>query len=47
MATLGTLFLSLVPGSGMRDALVTTMAVQLGGVVVTALLSLRLPRKVG
>ncbi|MEH0578899.1 MULTISPECIES: MFS transporter [Streptomyces] len=47
VATLGTLFLSLVPGMGMRDALVTTLAVQLAGVVVTGLLSLRLPRKVG
>ncbi|MGW2044578.1 MFS transporter [Streptomyces sp. NPDC001858] len=47
VATLGTLFLSLVPGMGMRDALVTTLAVQLAGVVVTALLSLRLPRTVG
>ncbi|MFI1027303.1 MFS transporter [Streptomyces sp. NPDC020951] len=47
VATLGTLFLSLVPGMGMRDALVTTLVVQLAGVVVTALLSLRLPRKVG
>ncbi|WP_256252047.1 MFS transporter [Streptomyces sp. yr375] len=46
VATLGTLFLSLVPGLGMRDALVTTMSVQLAGVAVTALLSLRLPRKV-
>ncbi|GGL68704.1 MFS transporter [Streptomyces fumigatiscleroticus] len=47
VATLGTLFLSLVPGTGMRDALVTTLLVQLAGVVVTGLLSLRLPRTVG
>ncbi|MFI1047456.1 MFS transporter [Streptomyces griseoruber] len=47
VATLGTLFLSLVPGSGMRDALVTTLAVQVAGVVVTGLLSLRLPRRIG
>ncbi|WP_443057618.1 MFS transporter [Streptomyces sp. IBSBF 2806] len=47
VATLGTLFLSLVPGSGMRDALVTTLVVQLAGVVLTGLLSLRLPRHVG
>ena len=47
MATLGTLFLSLVPGSGMRDALLTTLAVQLAGVVLTGALSLRLPRRVG
>ncbi|GAA4293304.1 MFS transporter [Streptomyces venetus] len=46
VATLGTLFLSLVPGTGMRDALVTTLLVQLGGVVLTGLLSLRLPRTV-
>ncbi|MGW2635623.1 MFS transporter [Streptomyces sp. NPDC001348] len=47
VATLGTLFLSLVPGHGMRDALVTTLLVQLAGVVLTGLLSLRLPRRVG
>ncbi|WP_432032855.1 MFS transporter [Streptomyces antibioticus] len=47
VATLGTLFLSLVPGAGMRDALLTTLAVQLGGVALQALLSLRLPRRVG
>ncbi|WP_460065420.1 MFS transporter [Streptomyces sp. YKOK-I1] len=47
VATLGTLFLSLVPGSGMRDALVTTLVVQVAGVVVTGLLSLRLPRRIG
>ncbi|MEW2614343.1 MFS transporter [Streptomyces sp. NPDC047880] len=46
VATLGTLFLSLVPGMGMRDALVTTLLVQLGGVVLTGLLSLRLPRTI-
>ena len=46
VATLGTLFLSLVPGMGMRNALVTTLLVQLGGVVLTGLLSLRLPRTV-
>ncbi|MEV3972470.1 MFS transporter [Streptomyces sp. NPDC050698] len=46
VATLGTLFLSLVPRLGMRDALVTTLLVQLGGVVLTGLLSLRLPRTV-
>ncbi len=44
VATLGTLFLSLIPGLGMRDALVTTLLVQLAGVVLTGLLSLRLPR---
>ncbi|MFC4504844.1 MULTISPECIES: MFS transporter [Streptomyces] len=47
VATLGTLFLSLAPGLGMRDALLTTLAVQVGGVVLTGLLSLRLPRQVG
>ncbi|MFF8943286.1 MFS transporter [Streptomyces sp. NPDC014864] len=47
VATLGTLFLSLVPGLGMRDALVATLLVQLAGVALTALLSLRLPRTVG
>ncbi len=46
VATLGTLFLSLVPGAGMRDALVTTLLVQLAGVALTGLLSLRLPRTV-
>ncbi|MEU6356861.1 MFS transporter [Streptomyces sp. NPDC047072] len=47
VATLGTLFLALVPGVGMRDALITTLLVQLGGVVLTGLLSLRLPRTIG
>lgn len=46
VATLGTLFLSLAPGSGMRNALMTTLAVQLAGVALTGLLSLRLPRGV-
>ncbi|MCZ9347626.1 MFS transporter, partial [Streptomyces sp. TRM76130] len=47
VATLGTLFLSLAPGTGMRDALLVTLLVQLAGVVLTGLLSLRLPRTVG
>ncbi|MGW7210048.1 MFS transporter [Streptomyces sp. NPDC054837] len=47
VATLGTLFLSLTPELGMRDALVTTLLVQLVGVALTGLLSLRLPRTVG
>ncbi|MET8580677.1 MFS transporter [Streptomyces collinus] len=47
VATLGTLFLALVPHQGMRDALVVTLLVQLAGVVLTGLLSLRLPRTVG
>ncbi|MGX1252898.1 hypothetical protein RKD48_005409 [Streptomyces ambofaciens] len=46
VATLGTLFLSLIPGMGMRDALVTTLLVQLAGVALTGLLSLRLPRTI-
>ncbi|MFE0434319.1 MFS transporter [Streptomyces nigra] len=46
VATLGTLFLSLVPGAGMRDALVATLLVQLAGVALTGLLSLRLPRTI-
>ncbi|MEU9915012.1 MFS transporter [Streptomyces sp. NPDC051001] len=47
VATLGTLCLSLTPGLGMRDALVTTLLVQLVGVALTGLLSLRLPKTVG
>ncbi|MEU5088064.1 MFS transporter [Streptomyces sp. NPDC021356] len=47
VATLGTLFLSLVPGLGMRDALVATLLAQLAGVALTGLLSLRLPRTIG
>ncbi|SOD86774.1 MFS transporter [Streptomyces sp. Ag109_G2-15] len=47
VATLGTLFLTLVPHLGMRDALVITLLVQLAGIVLTGLLSLRLPRTVG
>ncbi|MFJ8827068.1 MFS transporter [Streptomyces sp. NPDC102467] len=46
VATLGTLFLSLAPTWGMRDALVTTLLVQLGAVALTVGLSLRLPRAV-
>ncbi|MCS0601420.1 MFS transporter [Streptomyces sp. LP11] len=47
VATLGTLFLTLVPHLGMRDALVTALLVQLAGIALTGLLSLRLPREVG
>ncbi|MFJ9904080.1 MFS transporter [Streptomyces sp. NPDC101152] len=47
VAALGTLFLSLVPDLGMRDALVTTLLAQLGCVALTCLLSLRLPRTIG
>ncbi|MDJ0344618.1 MFS transporter [Streptomyces sp. H10-C2] len=46
VATLGTLFLALIPSVGMRDALVTTLIVQLGVVALTVLLSLRLPRAI-
>ncbi|MFD4859594.1 hypothetical protein [Streptomyces atratus] len=46
VATLGTLFLSLVPGSGIRDALPVTLPAHPAAVVLTVLLSLRLPRKV-
>ncbi len=44
VATLGSLFLSLTPSMGMRDALAVTLAVQLVAVAVSVLLSLRLPR---
>ncbi|MFI2199924.1 MFS transporter [Streptomyces sp. NPDC020192] len=47
VATLGTLFMTLVPRHGMRDALVITLLVQLAGIVLTGLLSLRLPREIG
>jgi hypothetical protein len=46
VATLGSLFLALVPGHGMQDALITTLLVQLAGVVLTTALSLRLPRTI-
>lgn len=46
VATLGTLFLALVPSHGTRDALVAVLLVQLAAVVVTVLASLRLPRQV-
>ncbi|MFE6891781.1 MFS transporter [Streptomyces sp. NPDC057694] len=46
VATLGTLFLSLAPHVGMRDALVTTLVVQLVAIAVTVALSLRLPRRI-
>ncbi|WP_307826564.1 MFS transporter [Streptomyces pactum] len=44
VATLGTLFLSLEPSVGMRDALVWTLGAQLAAVALTVGLSLRLPR---
>ncbi|NUP37057.1 MAG: MFS transporter [Streptomyces sp.] len=47
VATLGTLFLTLTPSMGMGEAMVRTLALQLAGVVVTGLLSLRLPRMLG
>ncbi|MFE4172617.1 MFS transporter [Streptomyces sp. NPDC056909] len=46
VATLGSLFLSLAAAMGMRDALVITLLAQLALVVLTGLLSLRLPRSV-
>ncbi|QLJ00520.1 MFS transporter [Streptomyces sp. NEAU-sy36] len=47
VATLGTLFLALVPHLGMRDALLVTLLAQVGGIALTGLLGLRLPRAVG
>ncbi|MCS0638196.1 MFS transporter [Streptomyces sp. LP05-1] len=47
VATLGSLFLGLSATAGLRDALVVTLATQLGLVVLTVLLGLRLPRSVG
>ncbi|MFJ7056326.1 MFS transporter [Streptomyces microflavus] len=46
VATLGTLFLALVPGPGMREALIVRLLVQLAAVALTVGLSLRLPRTV-
>ncbi|WP_443333591.1 MFS transporter [Streptomyces sp. CB00455] len=46
VATLGSLFLAMVPATGMRDALAATLLVQLAMIALTALLSLRLPRLV-
>lgn len=45
VATVGSLFLALIPGIGMRNAFVTALGVQLAGLLGLALLSLRLPRK--
>ncbi|MEU8692273.1 MFS transporter [Streptomyces sp. NPDC048665] len=47
VATLGTLFLTLVPRVGMREALLVALLAQLAGIVLTGLLSLRLPREIG
>lgn len=46
VATLGTLFLSLVGSAGMHAALTITLVVQLAVILLTGLLSLRLPRSV-
>lgn len=46
VATLGTLFLSLMPSVGIRDALLTALLTQLAIVAGTTLLALRLPRTV-
>lgn len=46
VATLGSLFLALVPSKGMQEALQTTLLVQLALIALTVLLSLRLPRVV-
>ncbi|MEU7582653.1 MFS transporter [Streptomyces sp. NPDC041068] len=45
VATLGSLFLALVPSLGMRDAFALVLGVQLVGLLGLALLSLRLPRQ--
>ncbi|MFI9200477.1 MFS transporter [Streptomyces sp. NPDC053048] len=44
VATMGSLFLSLAPSTGMREALAITLGAQLVAVAATVLLSLRLPR---
>ncbi|GHD98642.1 MFS transporter [Streptomyces alanosinicus] len=44
VATLGSLFLSLVPGLGMRQALAVVLAVQAAGLLGLGWLGLRLPR---
>ncbi|MFD6431367.1 MFS transporter [Streptomyces venezuelae] len=46
VATVGSLFLSLVPHLGMRDAFVCALGVQVAGLLGLAGLSLRLPRRV-
>ncbi|WP_242585136.1 MFS transporter [Streptomyces sp. MST-110588] len=46
VATLGTLFLSLLPSLGMRDALLIAVLTQFAVVAVTTALGLRLPRTV-
>ncbi|MGW3203575.1 MFS transporter [Streptomyces sp. NPDC001135] len=47
VATLGSLFLSLVPGLGMRQALAVVLAVQAAGLLGLGWLGLRLPRVLG
>ncbi|MFI9805606.1 MFS transporter [Streptomyces sp. NPDC052301] len=47
VATLGSLFLSLTPGLGMRQALAVVLAVQAAGLVGLGVLGLRLPRVPG
>ncbi|WP_327655341.1 MFS transporter [Streptomyces sp. NBC_00483] len=44
VATLGSLFLALVPGAGMRTALAVVLAVQAAGLLGLAALSVRMPR---
>ncbi|MBT2408610.1 MULTISPECIES: MFS transporter [unclassified Streptomyces] len=44
VATLGSLFLALAPTAGLREAVSTTLLVQLALIALTTLLSLRLPR---
>ncbi|MEV7558374.1 MFS transporter [Streptomyces sp. NPDC089795] len=44
VATLGSLFLALVPAAGVRTAVSVALLVQLGLIALTVLLSLRLPR---
>lgn len=46
VATLGSLFLSLTDSAGMGQALTVTLLVQLAAIVLTGVLSLRLPREV-
>ncbi|MEV0114537.1 MFS transporter [Streptomyces sp. NPDC050844] len=47
VATLGSLFLALVPDLGMRNAFAIVLTAQLAGLIGLALLSLRLPRRLG
>ncbi|WP_107058996.1 MFS transporter [Streptomyces sp. NRRL B-1347] len=47
VATLGSLFLALEPGLGMRDAFAIVLGAQLAGLLGLAALSLRLPRDLG